>query len=87
MEKIWEKMGFILLFLLFLASFQFSDGIKCTTDNTFPCRCTLSDGPVGFVDISPLFYDGPLTAVDSKCVDFDRNGNQLTLSPRYMSIV
>ena len=61
-----------LLVVLFLASFQISDGVKCTTDSTYPCRCTLSDGREGFVDISPLFSNGPLSAiVDPRCVDFN----------------
>ena len=48
--------------LLLLTSFQLSSCIKCTTDVSNPCKCFLSEGAVGIVDISPLFKDGPLTA-------------------------
>ena len=60
----FEEMRFIvelqLVVLVILVSFRLSDGVKCTTDALNPCRCILSDGASGVVDISPLFSDGSL---------------------------
>ena len=57
------KMTIVLVVLLFLASFQLSDGVTCVTNALYPCKCTLSDG-AGVVDISPLFSQGNLTTID-----------------------
>ena len=58
------KMTIVLVVLLFLASFQLSDGVTCVTNALYPCKCTLSNGASGVVDISPLFSQGNLTTID-----------------------
>ena len=49
---------------LFLASlwltFEDGDAVKCTIKEYNPCRCILSDGYRGIVDLMPIFKDGPL---------------------------
>ena len=50
--------------LLFLASLWLTveDGgaVKCTIKEYNPCRCILSDGYRGIVDLMPIFQDGAL---------------------------
>ena len=58
------KMTIVFVVLLFLSSLQLSDGVTCVTNALYPCKCTLSDGASGVVDISPLFSQGNLTAID-----------------------
>ena len=34
--------------------------MKCTADGYNPCRCILSDGYRGSVDLTPIFKNGPI---------------------------
>ena len=58
------QMFFFPSLLLFLASlwltFEDRDAVKCTIKEYNPCRCILSDGYRGIVDLMPIFKDGPL---------------------------
>ena len=52
---------FLLLFVsLSLFAFRDSSGVKCTADGYNPCRCILSDGYRGSVDLTPIFKNGPI---------------------------
>ena len=44
----------------FLLAVRLSLGVKCTLEEYNPCRCVLTDGYRGYVDLSPIFKNGPL---------------------------
>ena len=51
----------LLLFVsLSLFAFRGSSAVKCTVDGYNPCRCILSDGYRGIVDLTPIFKNGPI---------------------------
>ena len=64
--RIMNQMGLVSSFLLFSAIPVYfsnpSNGLTCTKDPDSLCKCHLSDGAEGTIDLSNLFSGGPVKA-------------------------